>query len=134
MSDDLVARPGHMNKNLRDHVTRVGFNLSLARTHIAALVHLNESMERHIDARKVSLPPSPLRHLFNLPGMHGLIDRGLVIHHFNKRAQKNFLKPEWQGMKHHYTITRAGELAIELLREAGLYDEYRSALGLEKTA
>ena len=123
-----------VNEGLRAHVTRVGFDLTLGRTHIAALVWLNEAMDRYVDTR-VSFV-SPLRHAFanHASGLGGCITRGLVLHHFNEEAQRaQKVKPtsEWSA-RPHYTITRAGELVIELLRECGLYDEYRSALPISE--
>lgn len=111
------------NDLLRSHVTRVGFDLSLGKTHIAALVMLNESIKqrRYISDRGIT--DRAVRRAFThfASGMHGCEERGLVIHHYNP-ARRN------GGLKWHYTITKAGKLVIALLAEAGIYQEYADAL------
>ncbi len=121
-----INPPAQRNEALRAHVTRVGFDLTLGRTHIAALVYLNESNERgtYINTNKVS---GPFGRAFShfISGIRGCEDRGLTFHSYDP-AQKD------THTGNHYTITRAGELVIELLRESGLYAEYAGALpGLE---
>jgi hypothetical protein len=112
-----------MNEALRSHVTRVGFDLTLGKTHIAALVYLNECLKqrRYIPAHKTE--NRPLRHTFAFfaSGAHGLQDRGLILHHY--RPDKHDA-----GLKWHYTITKAGKLVVALLQEAGIYQEYADAL------
>lgn len=116
-----VRRTAPQNEALRAHVTRVGFDLTLGRTHIAALVYLNESIKRgcHFNTTKAT---GPLARSFSFfaSGMHGCEDRGLVVHHFDPVAQRS---QEDVGLSPHFTITRAGELVVELLRESGLYAE-----------
>lgn len=123
------------NDLLRSHVTRVGFDLTLGKTHIAALVYLNESIrqKRYIatNVRHLRFPADPQSQLparsharayaHFATGMHGLEDRGLVIHHYRPDKRDTLLK--W-----HFTITKAGKLVIELLKEVGLYQEYADAL------
>lgn len=120
------------NDLLRAHVTRVGFDLTLGKTHIAALVYLDEAIRRqeHIPTRVQDLrfggsglPSGHLARAFSCwaTGVHGCIDRGLVIHHY--REDKQNTHPGW-----HYTITAAGNLVIQLLQEAGIYQEYAAAL------
>lgn len=112
------------NDALRAHVTRVGFDLSLGRTHIAALVFLNECLARkcYLDTRT-----SPIRAFSNFStGSRGLIERGLVTHESWKRAPGRRV-PMHQVWK----ITKAGRAAITLLREAGIYDEYASAIPIQ---
>lgn len=112
------------NEPLRAHVTRVGFDLTLGRSHIAALVYLNESLNHGGDYhyRFADIAPDK-RRLFNLwaPGIGGCITRGLVLHHYDERHRD-------EGLGWHYTLTRAGSLVVDLLRECGLYDEYAGAL------
>lgn len=111
------------NGLLRDHVTRVGFDLSLGRTHIAGLVLLNESLtqRRYIPAHKS--PDAVARRTFSwfASGIQGCCTRGLVVHHYRQDKQDG-------GLKWHYTITKAGKLVIDLLKEAGVYQEYAGAL------
>jgi hypothetical protein len=126
-----IRRAPVHNGALRDHVTRVGFDLTLGRSHIAALVFLNEALLRgeYINSNKAE--PSK-RRIFALfaHAMGGCITRGLVIHHFDPSASRAGEK----SMAPHYTITRAGELVVELLRETGLYEEYAVALPPQEAA
>lgn len=110
------------NEALRAHVTRVGFDLTLGKTHIAALVLLNESLRRN-DWISTQVASVGYRRTFSLfvPGVHGLQDRGLVIHNRPERGSRKRLRQIW-------VITKAGKLVIDLLREAGIYQEYADAL------
>jgi hypothetical protein len=58
---------------------------------------------------------------FFASGIHGCEDRGLVIHHYDSDHRG-------EGLGFHFTITRAGALVVDLLRESGLYAEYAEAL------
>lgn len=116
-------RASQPNEALRAHVTRVGFDLSLGRTHVAALVYLNESIAQGRHFHKIE---GPLRRTFALwaSGIHGCEVRGLTVHHYSPDAPRGIDV----GLAPHYSLTRAGELVVELLRESGLYDEYAAAL------
>lgn len=104
-----------MNTRLRDHVTRIGFNLSLGHTHIAALVRMDLALRNNRWYRA----PSPDNWAV---GMDGLVRRGLVDHHFNAKAKHE------EGLRPHYSITAAGAAVVELLKEAGLYAEYERGM------
>jgi hypothetical protein len=111
------------NDLLRAHVTRVGFDLSLGKTHVAALVLLNESLSqrRYIPSHKSPDPIARRTFSWFASGLQGCCQRGLVLHHYRHDKRD-------AGMKWHYTITRAGKLVIDLLKEAGIYQEYADAL------
>lgn len=110
------------NDLLRAHVTRVGFDLTLGKTHIAALVVLNESLRQKRYIRTTQTPVGMRRTFAHFAsGMEGCITRGLVVHHYNEKHRDD-------GLRWHYTITTAGKLVIGLLTEAGLYQEYADAL------
>jgi len=115
-----------MNELLRAHVTRVGFDLSLGHTHISALVDVAFSIRNGKRVRSVDY--SRVHSMFS-HATHGLIERGLVRHHYNEKEAlgTNFGKARDKGLGPHYTITPAGKLVVALLKEAGLYDEYASA-------
>jgi hypothetical protein len=121
------------NERLRAHVTRVGFDLSLGKTHVAALVYLNESLRqrRYIPSHHTESGWHRKAFAHFASGMHGCIDRGLVDHHYQPTSHlppKERQKAERQGMKRHYTITAAGKHVIALLQEAGIYQEFADAL------
>lgn len=108
-----------VNEHLRAHVTRVGFDLSLGRTHVEALVWLNEVLPGNAPRF-----PSP-SHLVS--GIQGCERRGLVLHHYRPKVDR-YGAPVDTPLRRHYTITKAGKLVVGLLREAGIYDEQRDAL------
>lgn len=120
------------NLLLREHLTRVGFDLSLGKTQIAALVALDIALDRG-----TPLPTGRQHFGRNIlsswaTAVHGLIDRGLVLHHWTKDPKTGHAM---EGLRHHYTITRAGDLVLELLEEAGLYEEYVATVdALERPA
>lgn len=115
-----------INPGLRDHVTRVGFNLSLGRTHIAALVELDISLQRDEYINTVHSAKA-YRFAFrnDIVGRQGLEDRGLIIHHSDAHPEpgENFIP-----RRRLFTITEAGKAVITLLKEAGIYQEYAAAL------
>lgn len=119
---------GARNEALRAHVTGTAFNLTLGKTHIAALVHLEEKLaaDRTTNQELAAIragqprPPKPV-HLGNFTtGAAGLIARGLVVHSYvPPRVDISDWAPStiWQ-------ITPAGRLVLELLRECGIWQEY----------
>lgn len=115
--------PEQFNALLREHVTRVGFDLSLGRTHVAALVYLNECLAqgRYIPAQHSDNSVKRRAFAHFASGIAGCAERGLVLHHYRSEKKDG-------GLKWHYTITKAGKLVIELLKVAGLYQEYADAL------
>jgi hypothetical protein len=121
-----------INEPLRDYVTGTTFHLSLGKTHIAALVELedklkkNQTFKEQIDSgehhRRIRYLPRVFR--LYVPGMNGLIQRGLVQHilpdEYRSQPKSTLdLRPRkiWR-------ITAAGRLVIKLLQEAGVYQEY----------
>jgi len=97
-----------INELFREHVLRTRFELTLTRNQISVLVEL--------DAFKRSTGPYPnWVHFHGLSGMSGLLRRGLVR------------EVHWpMGDGNTYEITRAGELTLELLKEAGIYQHHLS--------
>lgn len=122
-----------INESFRDYVTGTTFHLSLGKTHIAALVELEYKLKRNltfkeqIDAgehRRVHVLPRVFR--LYVPGMNGLIQRGLVEHILPdeyKRQPKSTLDLRPRKI---WRITPVGRLVIKLLQEAGVYQEYAS--------
>ena len=116
------------NDLLRSHVTGAAFHLTLGKTHIAALVHLEEKLAADVTfnqwlaAHRAGQPEPPKTpHLGNFTsGVAGLVARGLVTHAYvPPRVDISDRAPStiWQ-------ITPAGRLVLELLREAGVWQEY----------
>jgi hypothetical protein len=125
-----------VNPALRAHVTRVGFDLQLAKSHIAALVYLNEIGRRRWDFAAVNSPrvrSSGYGRAFSMfgIGVFGLEARGLVTHD-SAVSHTEHITWDADGTQHLYSkawaITRAGRLVIDLLKEAGLYDEFAAEL------
>lgn len=125
------------NEFLRAHVTRVGFDLSLARSHIAALIYIEELRRARWDMARFDLrvPRShPLSRAFAhfAGGASGLHERGLLVHTDTGKRIRWFRDDD--GTDHAisppgtWRITKAGRLVLDLLREAGIYEEYASAI------
>jgi len=98
-----------INELFREHVYRTRFELTLTRTQISALLELY--------AFKRDAGPYPnWVHFRGLGGMTGLLRRGLVreLHH---PSVSNGLE---------YKLTHAGLLTIQLLKEAGIFQQYLS--------
>lgn len=113
-----------MNEALRDHVTNVGFNLSLTKNQIASLVWL-DVVKDLTEYRRTGGAP-----LSWWAGMQGCKRRGLVIHHYDAAEQDRLSDDERrvQPLGHFYTITDAGKAVLFLLHEAGLYQEHYARL------
>lgn len=111
------------NEALRAHVTRVGFDLSLGHTHVAALVAIAESHRTKLDVTM---------HRFWVPAVRGCMERGLVIHHPQTALRNKRLFEGLGKLADWYSLTPAGELVVSLLTEAGLYNEYRSDLVIRR--
>jgi hypothetical protein len=113
-----------MNEALRQHVTRVGFDLTLGKTHIAALVYLDVCIRNRTYMR---VDGRPWSHFAG--GVNGCIARGLVEHHYAGRPTR---RGQIDHMGRHYTITKAGRLVRDLLKEAGIWQEYEAALPVRR--
>jgi hypothetical protein len=112
------------NDLLRAHVTGTAFHLALGKTHIAALVHLEEVLgyeEANGPATRSALPRNSTPHLGNFTtGAAGLMARGLVSHTMPPPRVRTDNKP----FAEFWQITPAGRLVLALLREAGVWQEY----------
>lgn len=114
-----------MNEDLRAHVTGTAFNLTLGKTHIAALVYLDESIRQRAYIR--TLGGRNVLSTF-IPAIDGLKHRGLVTHQWRERP-KDRTKDH---LGRYYTITKAGRLVIGLLKEAGIWQEYLDTLPIRR--
>ena len=126
-----MSKPKRPNPNelLHAHVTRVGFDLSLGRTHIAALVYLDLSFA-HNRTWHDEWNGTPYGGAFRnfIGGIRGLQERGLVL--WRDTTNEERAKKEAAGVKYPYTysFTRAGEIVVDLLKESGVYAEYAVVL------
>lgn len=135
-----------MNVNLREHVQRIGFDLSLGRSHIAALVYLEElrkvkwrgDLVRTPSGGRMTDPPIKRAFANIVTGFHGLEARGLLIH---TDGHKTAIKTDSSGglmlIQHSpktWHITPAGRAVIVLLKEAGLYQEFSEQLERKEIA
>lgn len=119
-----------VNESLRQHVTSVGFSLTLGKTHIAALVMLDIKLKHNrtgFDSAMNYTSSAPPRVFKGPTGTSGLIERGLVEHIMDQRRKpgENILAMTPRRI---WRITPAGRLVINLLKEAGLYQEYAAML------
>ena len=125
------------NPFLRDHVTSTAFALSLGKTHVTALVRLDLELAAEVELDYMQVRGIARAHQMDVQARNGLVARGLVAHVSERNAHKYVAK---EGDGSHYApgkvaydlmpigakwnITRAGRLVIELLQEAGIYQEY----------
>jgi hypothetical protein len=92
-----------MNSRFADHVTSVAFHLTMSKSMIVVLVSV--ANKRHATGKQ------SLR-------LVGLSDTSVsTARRLEERGILYAPNPEWPGR---YELTRAGELVVELLREAGL--------------
>lgn len=116
-----------MNQALREHVTRVGFDLTLGKTHIAALVEVNEIWAKDLHCVAYGRPWSH----FAGGGVGGCVDRGLVWHQFHDA--RGVPEPKRPKPSEYYGLTTAGQYTVGLLAEAGVWQEYLDLLERHKT-
>lgn len=119
-----------VNEALRAHVTRVGFDLSLGKTHIATLVWIDLRLKTNVPTDPRFYPRAGRTHpvfRHHATGAHGLIDRGLVV---NIAEQRRKPGEAFGNMtpRRVWRITPAGRLVINLLKEAGIYQEYAALI------
>jgi hypothetical protein len=123
-----------VNYELREHVTRVGFNLTLTKTQIAVMVYLDvmakAKLDRsyyHHDRPKTSMAiPTMVDRTF-VPAIMGCERRGFITHHPPVRYSITTDKAR-QPIYRTYRFTKAGRLMLALLKESGVYDDYSTSL------
>lgn len=104
------------NPTLRDHVTQIGFNLSLTRRMIGVL---DEIAHNERDRNRASVWAYAGHWV---PGARSLGNRGLVKHCYAP-SHSGAMPPYGQrDLTEHYRLTRAGWLIHDLLAEAGLVE------------
>lgn len=113
------------NDALRHWARGISFTIAMGRRQVYTLVSLHLSAERVWGAGFVGD-----RHRFMCSFVvsgNCLVDRGLVVAHIWNSEKRRKLRGSHQ-IREFWQLTRAGELVIELLKEAGIYDEVRAEL------
>ena len=124
-----------VNQLLREHVLRTGFNLVLTKTQIAAIVELDAAIGREGWFRLSEISPTwRAFHGSFITGMHGLENRGLLRHTFHDNEDKYSLPGQQMPVSEAWQFTEAGRLVIGLLKEAGIYQMYATAMPAEALA
>lgn len=127
-----------VNAALREHVTSVGFSLTLTKSQLRGLVFLALCHSGRIND---SYYPDHGERGWYVTAAKGLIVRGLVEHVYPPRWFKGS-ESEWKNRDTHkgrpitpadfYLLTQAGDLVVQLLAQAGLFtdiaDTFRSRL------
>ena len=115
---------GTPNPTLRGYVTRVSFDLSLSHTQVEALVWL-DLMRHHPMSERPRNPAIrfPIAHdsTWFVSAARKLEAKGLVVHRFRKGDATQTWNEIW-------SFTRAGDLMVDLLHEAGLYEDVASRM------
>lgn len=117
-----------INSELRQWARGISFTIAMGRRQVFTLVSLYLSAERTRSFVTPMFVGEQHRHMRSfVTSTHCLVDRGLVNPHIwksdklRKKSNEHKIGELWQ-------LTHAGELVIELLKEAGIYDEVRSEL------
>lgn len=111
------------NDRLREHVTNTAFNLTLTKRQMDFLIllhHYRGNFDRahnHVAEGRKGKRENASHYLAPMwvANAHSLIDKGL-------------LNPE----PHNWSLTKAGNLVVSLLREADIYQDRLADLGLAR--
>lgn len=119
-----------INTALRQWARGIQFNVAMGRRQVFCLVHAHLSQEMIGEG-----VGEDHRHLRNwVTSAHCLQDRGLLNCHVWKNDQlrrrstsdnPQITRPKYKEL---WEVTRAGELVVGLLKEAGIYDEVKAEL------
>jgi hypothetical protein len=113
-----------INTALRDHVTGSAFTLTLRKTHISTLAYIDWRLANDTTINEFVTADSYHTIPHFVAGSNGLIRRGLLLHSYPYPPRTDTSGARFSEF---YEITRAGRLLIELLKEAGLWQEYAAA-------
>lgn len=103
-----------MNKEFNAAVTATAFNLTLSKTQIEELCSAHQGFTT-----------TESSHSF--VAANALARKGLVAARPFCNILPGYLRGAVHAVRHERYLTRAGELMIELLKEAGLYRIYRTS-------
>lgn len=122
-----------VNELLREHVLSTGFHLTLTKTQIAAIVELDASIAREAWIRHSEVSPTwRAFHASWVSAVSGLERRGLVRHVYHQHAAEYEGRALEMPVSKAWQITEAGRLVIGLLKEAGIYQHYATAMPREQ--
>ena len=100
-----------MNEKFNKAVTATAFSFSLAKTQIEELCSIHQGFHSTEDSR-------------GFVAANAIARKGLVAARPYCNISPGYLRGAVHVVHHERYITRAGELMIELLKEAGLYREF----------
>jgi hypothetical protein len=130
------AKVNKTNTALRQWARGISFTIAMGRRQVFTLVSMHLSSEFPHMRPEVGDRHRHMRHFVSV--MHTLIDNGLAIAPIwefanvgkgtDRLAKRLRTEPAKLTRGDCYRLTRAGELVVELLKEAGIYDEVRAEL------
>lgn len=119
------------NEALRQWARGISFTIAMGRRQVFTLISLHISAERKwATGITHGLVGNQHRHMNSfVVSTNCLVDRGLVNAHI-WHSEKLRLESHTgcHPVRKFWQLTRAGELVIELLKEAGIYDKVRAEL------
>ncbi len=116
------------NGALRSWARGISFTIAMGRRQVYTLVSLHLSAEKPYGTMFVG---NRHRHMRDFVGSANcLVNRGLVAAHIwkNDKLRRALSSSSGPVYRDAWQLTRAGELVVELLKEAGVYDEVRDEL------
>lgn len=117
------------NEALRQWARGVSFTIAMGRRQVYTLISLHISAERKYGIGVNSLIGDYHRHMRSfVTTTNCLVDRGLVNPHVWHNEKLRRERDGTHSVRELWQLTRAGELVIDLLKEAGIYDEARAEL------
>lgn len=123
MNPKPVNKPHPVNEALREHVTSIGFALTLSKTQIYILVILHYGKGYRGTFREGLIAPRTYGNRFYIPAVWGLHRKGLV-------QFKNDHLPS-SDPNRDTVLTTAGHLTVQLLKQAGIYDDTLLKAGVQ---
>lgn len=114
------------NTALRQWARGISFTIAMGRRQVFTLISLHLSAEHKHGTLLVGDRHRIMSHF--IISTHCLVDRGLVIAHVWNDEKLQGQGAADRTYKELWSLTRAGELVIELLKEAGIYEEVKAEL------
>jgi len=115
-----------INEPLREHVTSIGFALTLTKTQIYLLVILHYSKGFKGTCRNGLTASRTYGNRFCVPAMIALERRGLVTRIPCTKNERGY-----NNLDGDVVLTKAGHLTVQLLKEAGIYQDTLLKAGVD---